>query len=421
MRIPSIPFEGYKWYWATKTPSEGLNDPAVFFGVARIIRELSKREGFKYSGSLFADKLVKLRDDIPTSHIKVEARGGERNLIRNSGQYWKLLGIIPQDHHSGQIEITEFGRKITDGEISQTEFAATIIASFELPNSVSYNSTEINKWKTAGLTIHPFHTILGVLQILNNNGQGWITPAELRKIIVPAAGDKRDNATIAQHILEYRSNPSRFSSWPDCCTKSNDARYLREYLLFLYNYGFVGLEEATNKQNSRFIYFSELDDLISELIDGNIDSLDRAGLIKRVKEFDAQGFVSGVICTRRSQRPGQAKFRKELLETIGHCPITNVDLPEVLEAAHIKPHKYNGPETIDNGWPMRVDIHRLFDCGKLRIRPDGEYGRIEIMDDQAKENYRSLQGIAIVIPKQTNQEYLKWRYENYMIGMRADN
>ena len=43
-----------------------------------------------------------------------------------------------------------------------------------------------------------------------------------------------------------------------------------------------------------------------------------------------------------------------------------VNVPEILEAAHIKPFKYNGEDTVANGFAMRVDIHTLFDAGHLR-------------------------------------------------------
>lgn len=69
---------------------------------------------------------------------------------------------------------------------------------------------------------------------------------------------------------------------------------------------------------------------------------------------------------------------------------------------------------------MRVDIHRLFDSGKLRVRPDGNYGVIEFTNPRAEKNYRELVGHAIKIPEQTNLEYVRWRYENYTVGMSVE-
>ena len=73
----------------------------------------------------------------------------------------------------------------------------------------------------------------------------------------------------------------------------------------------------------------------------------------------------------RTSRPNQAAFRKEVLRACQRCVITNVTMPEILEAAHIKPFKYNGEDTVANGFAMRADIHTLFDAGHLRISVDG--------------------------------------------------
>ena len=84
-------------------------------------------------------------------------------------------------------------------------------------------------------------------------------------------------------------------------------------------------------------------------------------------------------------------------------------MPEILEAAHIKPFKYNGEDTIANGFAMRVDIHTLFDAGHLRISPDG---RIEL-SNRARMDYGASIPPRIVIPEFTNREFLRWRWKNY--------
>ena len=89
--------------------------------------------------------------------------------------------------------------------------------------------------------------------------------------------------------------------------------------------------------------------------------------------------------------------------------ITNVMMPEILEAAHIKPFKYNGEDTVANGFAMRVDIHTLFDAGHLRISPEGD---IEL-SNRARLDYGASIPPRIVIPSFTNREFLRWRWENY--------
>ena len=108
-------------------------------------------------------------------------------------------------------------------------------------------------------------------------------------------------------------------------------------------------------------------------------------------------------------RPNQARFRREVLAAYGRCVITNVEMPEVLEAAHIVPFKYHGEDTIANGFPMRMDIHYLFDAGHLRISVDGDV----FLSDKARWSYGASIPPRIFIPDQINREFLKWRWDNY--------
>lgn len=84
-------------------------------------------------------------------------------------------------------------------------------------------------------------------------------------------------------------------------------------------------------------------------------------------------------------------------------------MPEILEAAHIKPFKYNGEDTVANGFAMRVDIHTLFDTRHLRISLDGE---IELSNG-VRMYYGASIPPRIVILSFTNREFLSWRWENY--------
>jgi putative restriction endonuclease len=68
------------------------------------------------------------------------------------------------------------------------------------------------------------------------------------------------------------------------------------------------------------------------------------------------------------QREGQPKFRNDLLIAYGYaCAVTNCNLVEVLEAAHILPFMGILTNNIQNGLLLRSDIHTLFDKGLLAI------------------------------------------------------
>ena len=40
--VPKIPFEGYKWFFATKAPTESLGDPAVLLGLVNRMAKIEK-------------------------------------------------------------------------------------------------------------------------------------------------------------------------------------------------------------------------------------------------------------------------------------------------------------------------------------------------------------------------------------------
>ena len=84
-------------------------------------------------------------------------------------------------------------------------------------------------------------------------------------------------------------------------------------------------------------------------------------------------------------------------------------MPEVLEAAHIKPYKYHGEDSASNGFAMRLDIHMLFDTGHLRISPTGEV----FLSNRARMDYGALIPPSIIIPEFINRDFLRWRWENY--------
>ena len=240
--IPKLPFFGFKWKWASVQCTEGINDPVVLLGV---LFRMAKLEGrYKYSSDEFAKELIGLSDDLVGTGVNVDLhrRTGERNIIRNSGQYWKALNLIPPYKTGGIITLTDFGRKVANHQISQTEFSAETIISFKLPNPVIQSEAECSKWKDAKLEIYPLKLILAIVCHLKrqDNDQGYVTTNELVKIIIPLSGaPDRKTETYVNYILKYRLGELDVASWPNCCPEANDFRIAREFLLFLSNYGYL--------------------------------------------------------------------------------------------------------------------------------------------------------------------------------------
>ena len=127
--IPTKPFASYKWRWAVLTPTESLNEPSVFLGILRVLR---KHENTPPSSPLLIPDLYTVQRRTGTNVNLV--RSANRNIIRNSGQYWKALGLL-EEHAHGNIILSSFGKKVADGRITQTEFATTAVKTLELPNA----------------------------------------------------------------------------------------------------------------------------------------------------------------------------------------------------------------------------------------------------------------------------------------------
>lgn len=410
--IPAKPFQDFKWKWASLQCTERLNDPVILLGVLFRMRKLELlNRNLKYSSLEFAQEMLELSNDVSDS-IKVNLGGrvGERNIIRNSSQYWRAVGLIPNDR-SGRIQLTEFGQKVADREISQTEFAAITIQTFRLPNPQIQSEEECNRWYSAGILLHPLKLLLEILCELTklDQMQGYIMPEELVRIIIPLSGVKAELQDYVNFILWYRAEEITLIDWPNCAEGANDFRIAREYLLFLNNYGYLNKSDARRREEEEYYInvniFAEIEEIIHE--QPKDESLLKA--LDQIRASDVTSEVERKRIRTRAARPNQASFRKDVLKACERCVITNVIMPEILEAAHIKPFKYNGEDTIANGFAMRVDIHTLFDTGHLRISPEGD---IEL-SNRARLDYGASIPPRIVIPSFTNREFLRWRWDNY--------
>lgn len=91
------------------------------------------------------------------------------------------------------------------------------------------------------------------------------------------------------------------------------------------------------------------------------------------------------------QRPKQAKFRREVFALYGaRCIVTGCEALKALEAAHILAISDKGTDDPWNGIPLRADIHRLFDAGRMIL--SGDNWIISILEPECKdyEQYNNL-------------------------------
>ena len=400
--IPQKPFPAFKWQWASFAPTESINDPVVLLGV---LFRMARLEGkYKFSSEEFTQELNSLSNDLRDSvGINLAGRGGNRNIMRNSQQYWKSLNLIPKNTH-GLIELTDYGRQVANHEISQTEFSAITIMTHQLPNRNIQSDEICGLWADAGIALKPLKLILSIAKEVE-----YLTTKELRKVVIPLSGCPETTLQdYVNFIGWYRTGSLDISQWPNCCEEANDERMAREFLLFLDYYGYL-IQEEGSRDDAHFRFNFDLSEEIDTILNGVITSPTIDQALHLLNATDVISDVERKRVQNVRRRPHQAQFRKAVLAACERCVITNVTLPEVLEAAHIKPYKYHSEDTAANGFAMRLDIHMLFDSGHLRISPIGE---VEL-SGRARLDYGSLIPPRIVVPDFINREFLKWRWENY--------
>lgn len=404
INTPVQPFAEYKWLWASVQPSEGLNSPPVYLGV---LRAFNLHNGSANGDSGLLRSLEQVKNDTGT-RINL-ARSGERNLVRNSGQYWKVFGLI--ERVGGIVNLTNFGVDVAESVISPYEFAAVIIKTLTLPSS-AYNAIEVAQWKQCNLQIKPLELILNVLLVLDLGGEAWITVEELTRIVIPLAGDVGSNkSTDAKHISEavlaYRHGQLSIANWPDCVPKANDKRVAREFLLFLEHYGF--LSQSKDRQDvARADRFELVDKESTQVLVTSRKSFNIQSAIKTVQGIDFYGqIIRRRIMASRIARPKQAKFRRDVIASDTRCLISGTTTKEVLEVAHIRPVQYGGDENMNNGLCLRADIHTLFDIGYIKI-DDG--GTVHLSPVLLQDTTYSNLPKQIVLPRLSVAQAIRWRW-----------
>lgn len=414
--ILAKPFPTYKWRWLSVTPSEGLLKAPVFLGVLRV---LAAHEGEPFSSDAVHQGLAAIQVELEEvlrsrSRSLTLARDQERNVIRNSGQYWRGTGLITQER--GTIHLTNLGRRVASGAITQVEFAALMVQQTELPNRATYKSAETAKWEQVALEIRPLQLILQVIDQLGRQHGGMTAASmnndELIKVVIPLAGVKASVATIAEHVARYRRGQLDLSSWPDCAPAANDKRLTYEFLVFLASFGVLRRCGAGPRRDEWRFYLDELFDVEASTAPAAASIFDGEASAQQAIEEVRHSPLPSIIERQRIlasviARPNQSQFRSGVIKASeGRCLITGETIPAVLEAAHIVPVKHKGADEWHNGICLRVDIHRLFDSGNLRIAPNGAITLSEAA--KASLNYKSLP-TKVAIPGFVNPANVAWR------------
>ena len=406
MTIPVKPFPSYKWRWLSVLPTEGLLEAPVFLGV---LRALQHHDGESYKSSGLREELATVQSETGTDTTL--DRDTDRNLFRNSGQYWRGTGLLSNTR--GTIKLTELGERVASGSLSKDQFASLMVRNTVLPNPLTNASQEMGKWLAAGLRIKPFELILAVMDTLGRKvgiADAFLTPTELTKVLIPLAGQKTSVEDSADAVYEYRIGNLDISDWPDCAPASNDNRLAREFLLFLENFDICRTDDTFDRYNQRF-FLGEV--LANEIVPESERSfLDDINLVEEEIAIAQNSEIAIAmerkrIWARSIARPTQPRFRKDVLAAgNSRCILTEETFGDVLDAAHIIPVKFGGLDTTGNGFCMRTDIHRLYDSGKIRIQSDGTVSLHERLEMSI--SYASLPRI-VAIPPAVLRANVQWR------------
>ena len=107
------------------------------------------------------------------------------------------------------------------------------------------------------------------------------------------------------------------------------------------------------------------------------------------------------VLAEQVRREKQSEFRKMLLDAYsGTCAVTGIDVPEVLQAAHIDPYRGKRSQVVTNGLLLRSDIHLLYDAHLLTILPEQHIIRTGTYLERSA--YHQLDGSKIATPKDSN-------------------
>ncbi len=112
-------------------------------------------------------------------------------------------------------------------------------------------------------------------------------------------------------------------------------------------------------------------------------------------------------------RRGQQEFRKKMLSRYNNaCVITGCKITDILEAAHIRPHRGNNDNHPSNGLLLRADLHTLFDLYLVAIEPELLliHFHSRVIEDYKEYHLKKLVFNAFNFP---DKKSLSWHFANF--------
>ncbi|MGW5969977.1 HNH endonuclease [Streptomyces sp. NPDC055186] len=112
-------------------------------------------------------------------------------------------------------------------------------------------------------------------------------------------------------------------------------------------------------------------------------------------------------------RPEQSRFKLRVFQRYSpRCPLSGVSVPEMLEAAHLRPVADDGTNDPRNGIPLNAALHRAFDAHLFAFHPT----TLEVV---TRPEGPTLAQLGITTPnlhglaRKPHKKALRWRYDEW--------
>ncbi|GAA4869922.1 HNH endonuclease [Kitasatospora terrestris] len=118
-------------------------------------------------------------------------------------------------------------------------------------------------------------------------------------------------------------------------------------------------------------------------------------------------------------RPDQARFKIEVFQRYGpRCPLSGVAVPQMIEAAHLRPDAENGSSDPRNGLPMNAALHRAFDAHLFAVHPTTLHVMVRPQGPTLEE--LGITTPRLALPKLPHESALEWRYTKWLEKNKID-
>ena len=164
-----------------------------------------------------------------------------------------------------------------------------------------------------------------------------------------------------------------------------------------FNYGLAFVEQYNSITDSFVLHGPVTPD--TERVFSTFDASDNLSETEKkiLSEWDDEEDTRIRVLAERVRRERQGAFRKKILDAYeGHCAVTDINILEVLQAAHIDPYRGRNSQIVTNGILLRADIHLLYDAHLLSIEPDSK--RLRLSGRLKASKYKQYEGHIISIP-----------------------